>query len=115
MANAILFLGWDRPYDVANEKAAYDWLMSEALPTLKKWEGKYYERSEIVALTPHAGDLNACIILFGERPKLDELRRTDEFEAFSMRMMRTFHRYGVVPGVNMEGMQAVMGRWAKAK
>jgi hypothetical protein len=37
------------------------------------------------------------VILNGERPKLDELRRTDDFEKLSMRLMRLFTGYGVIP------------------
>jgi hypothetical protein len=90
---------------------AYGWLMTEGVPTLKKWEGKYFERTEHVALTAHGGDFNGCIILFGERAKLDELRRTDEFEAFSMKMASLFDRYGVVPGLNWDGIQSAMKRF----
>jgi hypothetical protein len=65
---------------------------------------------ELLALTAHGGDLNGCIVLFGDRAKLDELRRTDEFEAFAMKMGGMFDRFGVIPGVNWEGIQAVMKR-----
>ena len=54
--------------------------------------------------------MNSCVILFGERAKLDELRRTDEFEAFVMKLGSLVGRLGVVPGVNWDGMQAVMKR-----
>ena len=109
MATAVLFLGWNRPTP-GNEEKAWGWLSTEAVAFLKKNEGKYFERSEMIGLTPHGGDMNGCIILFGERAKLDEWRRTDEFEAFSMKMGKQFDRYGVVPGVNWDGIQAVMKR-----
>ena len=47
------------------------------------------------------------------RPKLDELRRTDDFEAFVLKLAETFDGVGVVPGVNYEGAKAVMERWQK--
>jgi hypothetical protein len=112
MANAILFLGWNRPHPGTEEKA-YGFLTTEAMQQLKKWEGKYFERVELLGLTPHGGELNGCIILFGRREKLDELRRTDEFEALSMRLGSMLDKYGVVPGVNWEGVQAVMERRQK--
>jgi hypothetical protein len=65
---------------------------------------------ERVALTPHLGTLNGFILLFGERAKLDEMRRTDEFERFSIRLSMFFEGYGVVPGLNNEGLQKAMGR-----
>lgn len=110
MASAVLFLGWNRPNVVGEEQKAYGWLMNEGLGYLRKQQGKAFERMEVVGLTAHGGDLNGCIILFGERPKLDELRRTDDFEAFVMNMSRWFDRVGVIPGINWDGIQAMMKR-----
>ncbi len=110
MATAILFIGFGRPHDAANPEQAFRWLSGEGVEYLRKQEGKYTERTEVIALTPHGGDLSGAIILFGERAKLDELRRTDEFEAFSMQASRRLSNFGVVPGVNWDGMQAVMKR-----
>jgi hypothetical protein len=89
---------------------AYRWLTSEGVDFIKKGQGKWFERFETLGLTAHGGDLNGAVILFGERAKLDELRRTDEFEAFAMKMGSMFDHFGVVPGVNWDGMQAVMKR-----
>jgi hypothetical protein len=111
MSNAILFLGWNRPHH-GHEDATYKWLMSEVVPSLKKWEGKWFDRVEACGLTPHGGDLNGFFILFGQRAKLDELRRTDEFEAFSMGCGKRLTNWGVIPGVNFEGMTQVMKRVA---
>src|SRR5262245_28322749 len=111
MATAILFIGWNRPH-VGMEDKAFQWLSSEGLAYLKSQEGKRYERSEMFALTAHGGDLNGGFILFGERATLDEMRRTDEFEAFIMKVGSLFDRVGVVPGLNWEGIQAVMKRRA---
>jgi hypothetical protein len=113
MANAVLFLKWNHPRP-GNEEKAYGWLATEGVAYLKKNEGKYFERMEVIALTPHASDMNGCIVLFGERAKLDEWRRTDEFEAFSMQLGRQFDRYGVVPGLNWDGIQGVMKRMESA-
>ena len=112
MATAVLFIGWDRPHHGTEDKA-YGYLATEGLAYLRKLEGKSFERLEMVGLTPHGGDLNGFVLLFGERPKLDELRRTDEFEAFAMKLGEHFNRIGVIPGVNWEGIQAVMARRAK--
>ncbi|SRR6266511_1316884 len=112
MATAVLFIGWDRPHPGTEDKA-FGYLTTEGMEYLRKLEGKAFERIEIVGLTPHGGDLNGFVILFGERPKLDELRRSDEFEAFVMKLGQNFTRVGVIPGVNWEGIQAVMARRAK--
>ena len=112
MATAVLFISWNRPYAGLEEKA-YGFLTTEGVDYLHKLEGKFFERTELIGLTPHGGDVNGAIILFGERAKLDELRRTDDFEGFVMRLGGLFDGLGVVPGVNSEGIKAVMGRWKK--
>jgi hypothetical protein len=112
MATAVLFIGWDRAYPGMEEKA-YGYAMGEGMEYLRKLEGKAFERMEVVGLTPHGGDLNGFILLLGERAKLDELRRADEFEAFVMKLGQSFNRIGVIPGVNWEGIQAVMARRAQ--
>ncbi len=112
MANAVLFIGWNHPR-VGIEDKAYGFLQKEGLEYLKKCQGKYLERLEVIALTPHGGDLNGCVLAFGERAKLDELRRTDDFEAFVFRMMNFFDGLGVVPGLNLEGIQGAMSRRAR--
>ncbi len=109
MATAILFIGWNRPHAGMEEKA-YGFLKTEGMAFLETQKGKSFERVEVLGLTPHGGDLNGALILFGERARLDELRRTDEFEAFSMKMGGLFDRYGVIPGVNWDGIQAAMAR-----
>ncbi len=110
MATAVLFIGFDRPRDMTQIDKAYGWLATEGLSYLKSQEGKYFERSEFIGLTAHGGDLNGCIILFGERAKLDEFRRSDDFEAFVMNLDTRFGRVGVVPGLNWDGIQAMMKR-----
>jgi hypothetical protein len=112
MANAVLFIGWNRPH-VGIEDKAYGFLTTEGLAYLDKQKGTAFERIEMIGLTAHGGDLNGAIMLFGERAKLDELRRTDEFEAFSMRMSSLFDRYGVVPGLTLDGIRQVMKRREK--
>jgi hypothetical protein len=113
MATAVLFVGWDRPRGGVDPKKAYGHLLTEGVPYLRKLEGKVFERLEVIGLTPHGGDINDVILMFGERAKLDELRRTDDFEAFVMKLGEYFDGLAVVPGVNWEGIQKVMERWQK--
>src|SRR5262245_39478289 len=112
MATAILFIGWNRPFPGMEEKA-YGWVTNEGMPYLRKQEGKEFEKLEVIGLTPHGGDFNGAVILFGERAKLDELRRSDDFEAFIMKIGTMFDRLGVVPGLNWDGIQAMMKRRPK--
>ena len=109
MADAILFIGWNRAHVGMDEKAM-GYVTGEGLEYLKSQEGKTFERLEMIGLTAHGGDLNLAIILHGNRAKLDELRRTDEFEAFVFKLASLVDRLRVVPGLNWEGMQKVMAR-----
>ena len=110
MATALLFIGWNRPI-AGKETEAWKYFMEEGEVALTKFQKQgYFERVERVALTPHGGTVNGFLLLFGERAKLDELRRTDEFERFSIRLMMLFEGYGVVPGLNSEGLAKAMAR-----
>lgn len=103
MASACLFIGFGRPVP-GREEEAFGVSMKEANETFQRYQKEgWYESVQFVGLTPHGGDLNAFVLLNGERAKLDELRRTDDFEKLSMRLARLFLNYGVVPGVTGEG------------
>jgi hypothetical protein len=108
-ADAILFIGWNRAHVGMDEKAM-QFVMGEGMKYLKSQEGKYFDRLEMIGLTAHGGDVNLAIMLHGTRAKLDELRRTDEFEGFSFRLGSLVDRLRVVPGLSWEGIQKVMAR-----
>jgi hypothetical protein len=92
------------------DERAMGYVTGEGLAYLKSQEGKLFERLEMIGLTAHGGDVNLAIILHGSRAKLDELRRTDEFEAFVFRVGSLVDRLRVVPGLSWEGIQKVMAR-----
>jgi hypothetical protein len=112
MANAVLFIGWNRPF-LGKEESAYSYLFERGLPYLRGLCGRAFERLELIGLTAHRSDLNSFILLLGQRAELDALRRTDEFESFIMNMNGLFDRLGVVPGINEEGISAMLARKAK--
>lgn len=110
MASAVLFLGWNRPY-AGRDNDAWRFLMGEGQSVLAGFQKQgFFERTEQIALTPHCGSTNGMILLFGERAKLDELRRTDEFERFSIQLATLFDGYGVVPGLNRDGLDRAFAR-----
>jgi hypothetical protein len=110
MATAVLYIGWNRPI-AGKENEAWKYFVEEGQATIDKFQKQgYFERLERIALTPHSGTVNGFLLLFGERAKLDELRRTDEFERFSVKLMMLFDGYGVVPGLNGEGLDKAMAR-----
>jgi hypothetical protein len=111
MATACLFLGWGRPRP-GRDREAFGHL-PEVVAQLDKFrEQGWFERQQLIGLTPHCGTLNSFILLEGQRAKLDELRRSDEFERFSIRLAMLFDGYGVVPGVTLEGLQKALSRTA---
>jgi hypothetical protein len=109
MATACLFIGWDRPRTGKDREAMGE--LPAVLAQLGKFrEAGWFERSDLIGLTAHRSTLNAFILLQGDRAKLDELRRTDAFERFSMRLSQLFDGLGVVPGVTVEGLQKALQR-----
>ncbi|HEX6274464.1 MAG TPA: hypothetical protein VFZ53_15585 [Polyangiaceae bacterium] len=109
MATACLFIGFNRPVpgrEVEAQKSLDATLV--AVEGFKK-EG-WFESYEVIGLTPHFGSTNGFLLIKGERAKLDELRRTDAFERFSLTLARLFDGYGVVPGVTLEGLRKVRER-----
>jgi hypothetical protein len=110
MATACLFLGFDAPRP-GREKEAFPHMLGGMLTQLDgfKREG-WFESYEAFGLTPHCGTLNMGVLIRGERAKLDELRRTDQFERFSLELTQLFTGYGVIPGVTLEGMRKVADR-----
>jgi hypothetical protein len=92
------------------DEKAMAYVMGDGMKYLRSVEGTFFERFEMFGLTAHGGDLNLAIMLHGSRAKLDELRRTDEFEAFSFKLGSFVDRLRVVPGLSWEGIQKVMAR-----
>lgn len=113
-AEAVLFIGVNKP-NPGLRKEAYGFLMGEGVGYLNKLQGEWFERLEVLGLTAHGGDLNGMVILHGERAKLDELRRTDEFEAFSSKMLELWDGFGVIPGLNWAGIQKAVQRTGLAE
>jgi hypothetical protein len=110
MATACLFIGWDRPVP-GKETEAYSFLMGEGSERIEQFKKEgWFESFQTVALTPHGGNLNGFVLFNGERAKLDELRRTDAFESFSMKLGMQMQGYGVVPCVTGEGLKKVAQR-----
>lgn len=115
MANekAVLFISANRPIVGREQEAMRLWL--EAGPWLDgQQKSGYFTRWDGFWLTPHGGDMNSGFACYGDRAKLDEWRRTDEFEAFVFRMGMCLTDLSVVPGVNYAAGKEVMERRTKA-
>ena len=116
MANiekAVLFIGANRPNPDREQDAMNLWRETPAWLDAQQKAG-WFSRWDGFWLTPHGGDLNTAFVCYGERAKLDEWRRTDEFEAWVFRAGRSFDNLGVVPGVNFAAMAETTARRDKA-
>jgi len=112
-STAVLFIGWNAPYPGKMKEALALW--QEGLGYFDKLQKEgFFERYDTFGLTPHGGDLNGAILLYGTRAKLDELRRRDDFEAMVFKLMNVLSNVGIVPGVAGEGIRQAMARMSKA-
>lgn len=108
-APACLMISWNRPYPGMHAEAMSK--LNESRPTLKKWQAEgWFESYDLVGLTPHGAGVHGAILLKGLRAKLDELRRSDDFERFAMTLSVMLNEFSVVPGVTEEGVDALMAR-----
>jgi hypothetical protein len=110
---AVLFIGANRPIVGREEQAMTLW--SE----MKGWiesqqNGGWFTRYDGMWLTPHGGDLNSAFFFYGERAKLDEWRRTDEFEQFVFRITNILTQVRVIPGVTFAATAETLERRNKA-
>ncbi len=115
MANekAVLFIGSDRPIPGREQEAMNLWKETGGWLDAQQKAG-WFQRWDGFWLTAHGGDMNGAYICYGDRPKLDEWRRTDEFEAWVFRAGNCLSRLGIVPGVNYAAAQETMQRMTKA-
>jgi hypothetical protein len=115
MANekAVLFIGASRPIPGRENDAISLWTETGAWLDGQQKAG-WFTRYDGFWLTPHGGDMNSAFLCYGDRAKLDEWRRTDEFEAWVFRAGSCLEGLGVVPGVNYAAARETMERRAKA-
>ncbi len=106
---AVLFVGANRPI-IGRENEAMGW-WSESGAWLETQQKKgFFARWDAFWLTPHGGDLNCAFTFYGDRAKLDEWRRTDDFEAWIFRGTHCMENCGVIPGVTYAAGQETLAR-----
>jgi hypothetical protein len=112
MAQSVLFLGWSRPRQGREAKAME--LFNEIIAF---WTHHLEQRDVVsilpVFLDPHGGDINGFVLVQGYRPKLDEIRRSDEWEALLARAIYTTESFRVISGLSGEALQRRMGLYAR--
>ena len=95
MADAALFLGWNRAVPGRENLAMQLFADGMALYAKLQKAGRI-ESFEPVLLSAHGGDLNGFVLLRGERQKLDQLRTDEEFMKFAFRAGYCLQGFGVV-------------------
>jgi hypothetical protein len=109
---AVLFIGANRPIPGHEGEALKLWSETPGWLDGQQKAG-WFARWDGFWLTPHGGDLNSAFLCYGDRAKLDEWRRTDEFEAWVFKVGVCMEGLGVIPGVNMAAAAETLARRAK--
>jgi len=113
MADEALFIGWGevvrgrerKAIDVFNESVQYYGQLQQ--------DGRI-ESFDAWFLEPHGGDLAGFFLVRGERERLDEIRRSPEFETFLTRASMIVHRVGAVSGYTGEALGRLMDQFEQA-
>ena len=112
MANAVIFLGWNRPSVGREQQAMQVFQKSLEFYTKLQTEGRI-ESFETVILSSHGGDLNGFILLRGDAEKLSEIRRDETFVDIVIEAEYCVDGFGHVDGYIGKGLDDVITRWAK--
>jgi hypothetical protein len=113
MAGDAVFIGWGAPVWGREQKGLEVFGEAAELWGRLQQEGMI-ESYEPVFLGPHGGDLQGFFLLRGERAKLDELVRSEEFERVATRAGLVVQSFGVVPAYWGEGIQRPLAVYQEA-
>jgi hypothetical protein len=112
MADAALFIGFGLPVR-GRETAALE-VFGESLAYYEGLQGAgTIESVQTVILEPHGGDLGGFVLLGGDAEKLDEVRRSDEFQRLLIRAGLIVENLGVITGSTGDAIAAQMGVFAE--
>jgi len=107
MAEAALFIGWERAVPGHETEALELFASSLAYYGKLQTEGKITSFEPIV-LSPHGGDLGGFFLLKGEPAKLDAVKRTDEFLNLLIRAGVVLSGVGVIDAFVGDSLQRTM-------
>jgi hypothetical protein len=110
MGSNVIFFGWDRPFQGANQAAQE--LFTEFLQYLGGLQQAGTIQSfEPVFLDAHGGDLNGFCLIRGESAKLDALANSEAWEDFLFRADFLMRGLGVVRGAEGDLLMARFERY----
>ena len=113
MANAGMFIGWNRAIAGREAQALELFFAANQFWSQQQAEGRI-ESFEQILLQPHAGDLNGFTFVRGDRNKLNALKDSAEFRDILVRATMLLEGVGCVDAHVGEGMMAEVQRWQKA-
>ena len=113
MADEALFIGWGEVVRGREAKATGVFDETVRYYGSLQQEGKI-ESFDAWFLDPHGGDLAGFFLIRGERARLDEIRRTPEFENVLARAGMVVDRLGVVSAYTGDALGRLMGQFQEA-
>ena len=113
MADDAIFLGWGEVVRGREAKAVEVFNESIQFYGQLQQDGKI-ESFEPYFLSPHGGDLGGFVLLRGEREKLDEIARSEEFERLQTRVSMIVEGSGTVMAVTGQRLADAMGHFQEA-
>jgi hypothetical protein len=113
MADEALFIGWGEVVRGRESKAL------EVFNDSFQYYGRFLQDGTIEGfdawfLGPHGGDLAGFFLLRGERQRLDELQRREDFELLLTRAGMIVDRVGVVNAYTGEALGRLVGQFQQA-
>jgi hypothetical protein len=112
MANACLFIGWNRAIQ-GREKLAMELFQTSTAFYGKLQAAGTIESFEPVILSTHGGDMNGFILLRGDAQKLSALRVSADFLDIETQAALCLQGVGVIQGFVGEGVMSMMQSWGK--
>jgi hypothetical protein len=113
MADEALFIGFGEVVRGRERKAVEVFNESIQYYGQLEQDGKI-EGFDAWFLEPHGGDLSGFVLLRGERERLDEIRRSAEFERLETRAGMIVDRTGVVNAYTGEALGRLMSQFEQA-
>jgi hypothetical protein len=113
MADEALFIGWGDVVRGRERKAVEVFNESIQYYSQLQQDGRI-ESFDAWFLAPHGGDLSGFVLLRGERERLDEVRRSPDFERIEARAGMIVDRVGVVSAYTGEALGRLMGQFQEA-
>jgi hypothetical protein len=110
MADAAIFIGWNRPVAGREVQAAAFFKECLNLYGAFQKEGKI-ESFEPVLLSAHGGDLNGFVLLRGDVKKLGDLRQDERFIDLTLKGTMLVGGWGAIPAYINQGIEHLMTRY----